>query len=190
MLRDLIASLRSGGPKRTARIVAVVAAACVGATAMAMSVQAQTEAKPAVPAEAPAPASPQPWTITCNGQGPAGALVCAMSQGLIAKNSGQRVLSVTISKNPSGGYVAGFSLPHGLLLSEGVQVWVDDGARTKHTITTADQNGSYAPMPLEAAMLATMKKGTILNVLVKAVSGDEVIFQLSLNGFTAALDKI
>ncbi len=190
MMRNVIASLRSGGAGRVARIVAVLAAACIGATTLPVSVQAQTEAKPAVPAQAPAPPSPQPWTITCNGQGPAGALVCAMSQGLIAKNTGQRVLSVTISKNPSGGYIAGFSLPHGLLLPEGVQVWVDDGARTKHTITTADQNGSYAPVPIEAAMLATMKKGTILNVLVKAISGDEVIFQLSLNGFTAALEKI
>ena len=103
--------------------------------------------------------------------------------------TGQRVLAVAISRAASG-YAARLSLPHGLGLPEGVQVWIDDGPRTKHAIATADQNGSYAVVPLDEAMIAAMKKGTILNVLVKAASGDEVTFQLSLNGFTAALARI
>jgi invasion protein IalB len=71
-----------------------------------------------------------------------------------------------------------------------VQVWIDEGQRAKHAITTADQNGSYAIVPLDQAMIGSMKKGTILNVLVKSASGDEVTFQLSLNGFTAALERV
>ena len=57
-------------------------------------------------------------------------------------------------------------------------------------MSTADQNGSYASVPLGDNMIEAMRKGTILNVLVKSASGDEVTFQLSLNGFTAALARI
>ncbi len=150
--------------------------------ALAQAAEQPAEAAPAAP-------SPQPWTITCSGQGAAGELACVMSQGLIAKNTGQRVLALAISRSPSS-YSARLSLPHGLDLPEGVRVWVDDGQPTKHVIATADQNGSYANLPLDEALLAAMKKGTILNVAVKAASGDEVTFQLSLNGFTAALARL
>jgi invasion protein IalB len=180
---------RSGGPFRAAAAFVVLAvAAAIGAATSAVPLAAQTAAKPAQ--EAPAPPNPQPWSINCNGQGPAGALVCVMTQGLIAKNTGQRVLSVAIAKTPAGAYSATLSLPHGLNLPEGVQVWIDEGQRAKHAITTADQNGSYAIVPLDQAMIGSMKKGTILNVLVKSASGDEVTFQLSLNGFTAALERV
>ena len=170
-----------------ALLSAAFAAALAAAAWPTIHAGAQDADKPAE--QAPAPPNPQPWTIACSGQGTAGDLVCAMTQGLIAKNTGQRVLSVAISRAASG-YVARLSLPHGLNLPEGMQVWIDDGTRAHHVITTADQNGSYASVPLDAGMIAAMKKGTILNVLVKAASGDEVNFQLSLNGFTAALTKI
>ena len=175
------------GSRRRAGFAAVLAAALAGAAWLTVPALTQDVKAPAE--AAPSPPNPQPWAINCAGQGAAGDLVCVMSQGLIAKNTGQRVLTVAISRAASG-YAARLSLPHGLDLPEGVEVWIDDGPRTKHVIATADQNGSYAVVPLDEAMIAAMKKGTILNVLVKAASGDEVTFQLSLNGFTAALARI
>jgi invasion protein IalB len=164
-----------------------LAASLAGAAWPTASALAQDVAEPAE--AAPAPPSPQPWTITCTGQGAAGELACVMSQGLIARKTGQRVLSVAISRTASG-HAARLSLPHGLDLPAGVEVWIDDGERTRHVISTADQNGAYAYVPLDDAMLAAMKKGSILNVMVKSASGDEVTFQLSLNGFTAALGRL
>jgi invasion protein IalB len=169
--------------RRTALAV-LFAGSCVAAQS------APGFAQEAKPVEA-APPNPQPWTINCSGVGAAGDLVCVMSQNLIAKNTGQRVLGLTISKNvKTGEYSGAFSLPHGLRLPDGIEVWTDDGQRVKHVINTADQNGSYATAPLDANMIASLKKGSILNVSVKSATGDEVIFQLSLNGFTAALAKI
>ncbi len=170
-----------------ARLVAAVLVAGSGLAAQSVPGFAQA----AQPAEAAAPANPQPWAINCSGVGPSGDLVCVMSQNLIAKNTGQRVLGLTISKNvQTGAYSGAFSLPHGLRLPDGIEVWIDDGQRAKHVINTADQNGSYSTAPFDATMIASLKKGSILNVSVKSASGDEVIFQLSLNGFTAALAKI
>lgn len=184
MLDGLVLKMRTGAARR---FFALGLALCVGAGLFASHGLAQT-ADPAAAAPE-APANPQPWTISCAGQGAEGKLACSMTQRLVAKTSGQRVLSISIVR-ASSGYNATLSLPHGLLLPEGVQTWIDEGERTKYPITTADQNGSYASVPMSNALIASMKKGTILNVLVKSVSGDEVIFQLSLNGFTAALDKV
>ena len=64
-----------------------------------------------------------------------------MTQGLIAKNTGQRVLSVAIAKTPAGAYSATLSLPHGLNLPEGVQVWIDDFAAEMRTIDRPDGEG-------------------------------------------------
>ncbi len=177
-------SSRRGSVLRHLTAAVLLAGSCLVAQPVTVLAQA------AKPAEA-APANPQPWTINCSGVGASGDLVCVMSQNLIAKNTGQRVLGLTISKNvQTGAYSGAFSLPHGLRLPDGIEVWIDDGQRAKHVINTADQNGSYSTAPLDAAMIASLKKGSILNVSVRSASGDEVIFQLSLNGFTAALAKI
>lgn len=176
------------------RAAAFVAAAFV-LWGVAAPVGAQTDktvrpAQETTPAAPPAPAGP-PWVINCTTQNTGGVLVCVMSQVLIAKNTNQRVLAAEIFKDAkSGGYMLRLSLPHGLNLPEGVQMWIDEGARSKYVIGTADQNGSYAVLPLSTDLLAALKRGTILNVAVKANSGDEIILQLSLSGFTAAIEKV
>lgn len=136
--------------------------------------------------------NPQPWTISCTGRGNSGELACTASQTLVAKNTGQRALAVSISRNAqsAGGYVARFSLPHGVSLPDGIEVGIDQAARTRHVIGVADQNGSYATVALDEARIAAMKRGSILNVRIKGANGDEVILQLSLAGFTAALAKL
>jgi invasion protein IalB len=134
----------------------------------------------------------QPWSIACAGRGNSADLVCSASQTLVAKNTGQRALAVSISRSQqsAGSYVARFSLPHGVSLPDGIEVGIDQSPRTKHVIGVADQNGSYAVVPLDEARIAAMKRGSILNVRIKGATGDEVILQLSLAGFTAALAKL
>jgi invasion protein IalB len=176
-----------------ARMLAVAALLA----AMQSTVAAQTAAPtgPRQPgeaqAEAPAEAAPaQSWTVNCSSQGTGGDLVCAMSQTLIAKNTGQRVVSAAVFRSPQGGYAMRFSLPHGIMLPAGIEVWIDEGQRSKHEIATADQNGSYSTMPVNDATAGALRAGQILNLLVKAASGDEIIFQLSLKGFTQAFAKL
>lgn len=136
--------------------------------------------------------NPQPWSISCSSRGNSAELACTATQALVAKNTGQRALAVGISRNPQSpnAYIARFSLPHGVSLPDGIEVGIDQAQRTKHVIAVADQNGSYALVPLDEARINAMKRGTILNVRIKGASGDEVILQLSLAGFTAALAKL
>lgn len=171
-----------------------LAAAMVGTTvvATALPVSAQTPKDSRVAEPAQQQANPQPWSIACSGRGNSAELACTASQTLVAKNTGQRALAVSISRNTqaAGGYLARVSLPHGVSLPDGIELGIDQAQRTKHVIAVADQNGSYAVVPLDEARINAMKRGSILNVRVKGTTGDEVILQLSLAGFTAALAKL
>lgn len=176
-----------------ARMLAVAALLAAMQSTVAAQTATPTGPRPAgeAQAEAPAEAAPaQSWTVNCSSQGAGGDLVCAMSQTLIAKNTGQRVVSAAVFRSPQGGYAMRFSLPHGIMLPAGIEVWIDEGQRSKHEIATADQNGSYSTMPVNDATAGALRAGQILNLLVKAASGDEIIFQLSLKGFTQAFAKL
>lgn len=133
----------------------------------------------------------QPWSVNCSGQGKEDRLVCSASQTLVAKANGQRIVTVgLVHQAGDQGLVATVALPHGLLLTKGVELWIDGGARKSYDITTADQNGSYATIPVDAKLVNDLKKGAILNVGVHAATGEAIVLQLSLSGIGAALAKL
>jgi invasion protein IalB len=163
-------------------------AAAFAVLAAIVSAAAQTgkDARP----NGEAPANKQPWVVECNNRATGDVLVCQMSQTLIAQDSGQRILAAVITRKDAKTLAMTLALPHGLNLPNGIDFWVDEGARTKFPIETADQNGSYATIELGAAQLGALRKGTLANVAVKATGGDELILQLSLVGFSSAVDKL
>jgi invasion protein IalB len=176
---------------RALRSVAFVRTGLV-ATALSIALPASTIAQQTAPAPAPAQAAPaQPWQVNCASAGANEKLVCQMTQTLVAKANGQRVLASVIVKKPDGsGYFMTLGLPHGLYLPAGVSIWIDEGAKSQHPIETADQNGSYARIDLAKAVTDAMRRGQLLNVAVASAARDEVILQLSLAGFAASMDKI
>lgn len=168
---------------------ALAAAVFLAAAAGSGSALAQDEAAPSAPAEAARPQAP--WVVECSNRSTGDAMVCQMSQLLVAKKNGQRVLSAAITRKPDGKSVQlTLGLPHGLSLPAGVQLFIDNAERMTFPIDTADQNGSYATIDLTPKLLASLKKGTLLNVAVKAKGGNELILQLSLTGFGTALERL
>ncbi len=177
--------------KRVCRALTGVATAVTLALAIPAAAAAEDNSATAAQAATPAPpAKKQPWTVTCAGEGAEGDLTCAASQTLVAKGTGQRVLTVSVAKADGGALAATLALPHGILLTDGVKIAVDQGQRTTFPITTADQNGSYATVKLDAAMLATMKRGSTFDVRVTAATGGEIDLPISLSGFSAAIAKL
>lgn len=136
--------------------------------------------------------NPRPWIVNCSTQNATGDLLCNMSQILSSRESGQRVLAAVIFREGGAGgpVMMRLGLPHGIRLLDGATIWVDSGQRSTHAIATADQNGSYATVPLEGPIVAALRAGRILNVMVKASGGEEIVLQLSLAGFSAALDRV
>ncbi len=138
----------------------------------------------------PAPAGPpNGWTVNCSAAPGQADLVCTLTQTLVVKDSGQRVLSAVVMRR-DGAYLLNLGLPHGLNLTKGVDLWIDDAARANQPIVTADQKGSYATVTLDDRLLAALRKGRILNVGVTAYNGNEIILQLTLDGFTAGIARL
>jgi invasion protein IalB len=135
--------------------------------------------------------NPQPWTVNCTSQGVNADLVCTMNQVLVQGETGQRLVGASVFRpDASGAAVMRINLPHGIRLPEGVDVWVDANPSTKHVIVIADQNGSYADVPLDGNMLVTLQGGNVLQIGVTTGAGERIEFQLSLKGFTAAFAKL
>ncbi|HEV2901425.1 MAG TPA: invasion associated locus B family protein [Pseudaminobacter sp.] len=82
------------------------------------------------------------------------------------------------------------ALPHGLFIPAGASYQIDAGEKKSVAIQTSDQNGAYAAVPLDAALIAALKTGTNLNIGMESVTRKPVAIPLSLNGFTAAIDKL
>jgi invasion protein IalB len=143
-------------------------------------------------AEALAPEKPvNAWVVNCASGANAGALECQMSQNLTEAKTGQRVLTVTIRKQAKDGALAMLlALPHGLFIPAGASYQIDAGEKKSVAIQTSDQNGAYAAVPLDAALVAALKTGTNLNIGMESVTRKPVAIPLSLNGFTAAIDKL
>jgi len=149
-----------------------------------MPSMAQEAAKPPQ-----ADTQPKGWTVNCSAPAGQTELACTLAQTLVVKDSGQRVLTAVVMRR-DGKYVLNLGLPHGLNLPKGVDLWIDDGPRANHPIMTADQKGSYTTVALDQALLTALKKGHLLNVGVVAFNGNEIILQLSLDGFTAGLARL
>ncbi len=164
-----------------ARVRCLLGRVAVAFTLLAVPAAAQETQ----PAEAPA----QTWTLNCSGTAGQGELACTLSQVLVVKDSGQRVLTAVVAKR-DGKMVLNLGLPHGLNLQKGVDVWIDEAARENHPIVTADQKGSYAIIALDDKLVAALKKGKLLNVAVTGFTGNEIILQLSLNGFSAGFSRL
>ena len=137
-------------------------------------------------------AAPQPWVVECSSRNsPDGRLICQMSQTIVSRENGQRVMAATINKPArDGNPLLLLALPHGISLPSGVNLWVDDAKREQFPILTADQDGSYASVELSSERLAAMRRGKQLNVAIKAASGAELVLQFSLAGFSSAAGNL
>lgn len=132
----------------------------------------------------------QPWSIACSAQDSQGPLICSMTQSLIVRESGQRVMSGTISGRASQSPMLRITLPHGVDLTGGVTIQVDELEGRKQPIGWADQTGSYAEFEIDEILLAQMKGGSKLGVNLSARGGSPIKWVLSLSGFTKVFSKL
>ncbi|MCY0095167.1 invasion associated locus B family protein [Hoeflea ulvae] len=148
--------------------------------------QTETQKGPRAQAAASLPA----WIVSCSNANSAGVFQCAMEQTLFVAASGQRLLAMKLVRNPSepDQIVATLSLPHGILLDQGVTFWVDEGPKSVATISHADASGSYATFPLDAKLSDPLRKGSKLKISAKSLDGEDFVFELSLDGFSKTHD--
>lgn len=130
----------------------------------------------------------QDWRIACNLRDKAPA--CSISQDQTQQN-GQRLLAVEMQMRSDGSALATFLLPFGIVLDSGVTPYVDDQPPLKPVrFRTCLPTGCIAVFPVDSATLAKLRAGSRLNLKVTADPDKALSFQVSLNGLSAALDRV
>ena len=128
-----------------------------------------------------------PWIVTCSNANPTAELRCRTQQILTVTQTRQRLISATFERTQPNTIVGKIALPHGLLFSGGIQVWVDEGKKRNLPILSGDENGSYADIAVNAELLNELKAGSILRIKAKTLSQDDLVMELTLNGFATAI---
>lgn len=92
---------------------------------------------------------------------------------------------------PDGTAIATLLLPFGIVLDSGVTPDIDGQPPLPPVrFRTCLPNGCIALYPMDPATVAKLRAGSRLNLKVVTDSGKELSFEISLRGFSAALDRI
>lgn len=134
----------------------------------------------------PAAAQPAKWVVRCSNVADANRLACRMSQSLVDGRTRARVLTVSVV--PGAAPRMRIALPHGTNLLKGVTLSVDGGQGRTVAISTADANGAYAVVPVDAPLLASLRAGRAMRVAFASSAGRDIALDVDLSGFSAALD--
>lgn len=130
------------------------------------------------------------WQVLC--KAPEDAVRCSLSQTQARGEDRRRLLAVELTSD-DGRQVSGtLVLPFGLKLDAGVELAVDeDGARDALRFSTCLPDGCLVPLLFDKSTVAALRAGETLIVTAVANSGEqEVVFSISLAGFSSALDRV
>ena len=81
-------------------------------------------------------------------------------------------------------------MPLGVIVSEAVEVIVDDGKPEKFNIQTCNQQGCFVGTPVADTLLAAMRSGTRLRIVFQNGNKQPVTVTMPLAGFALAYDKV
>lgn len=114
---------------------------------------------------------------------------------LVKDDQGFPVTEVAIFKLPDGGQaVSGATIitPLGTLLTQMLVLSIDGGAPKRYPFQWCTEVGCFARLGFTADELASLKSGTRVAITINSIQvpGQPITVMMSLNGFTAAYDKV
>ncbi|WP_338723097.1 invasion associated locus B family protein [Devosia sp. XK-2] len=130
------------------------------------------------------------WQVTC--AVPEGVVHCAMSQTQVNGESRQRVVSIELANGGDTIAVNGaLVLPFGLDLASGVALRLDEASTgAAQPFRTCLPVGCVVDVAFEANTVASIRAGSRLDVIATTDRGQEMIFTISLSGFSSAHDRV
>ena len=133
------------------------------------------------------------WTVACTlvtSQGGNKSKRCSLSQQKIDQKTRQRALAIELqpeSKSVKGTLI----LPFGLSLQQGATYQLDDGAvGAVQKFRTCLPAGCLIDVDFDTRTVASLRTVKVLKVKTKADGGQEIIFSISLTGFSSAYDRV
>jgi invasion protein IalB len=119
-----------------------------------------------------------------------GKKACALSQQQTNKDTGQLLLAIELQPVSADRAEGTLILPFGLALDRPITFEMN-GAPTASMlrVRTCLPVGCLVSLSLDPATIAVMRKGTQLTIRATADGGQGALFEISLNGFSSALDR-
>jgi len=130
------------------------------------------------------------WTVTCGLDEATSTNICRMAQ--ILSQGEQQILSVFIRADDTAPdtAIATMITPLGVDLAKGVAVVVDEIPLIEVGYVTCRQGGCIVRASLDGTILQTMQAGVAAKVAIGALDGSTLDVPVSLNGFTAAWQRL
>lgn len=141
--------------------------------------------------ESTPPPGPPKWLVSCTNTAADGSLRCSMSQSILIRNTGQRLVTIVMRKDPGQELPAMMlTLPFGFFLPDGVSMFIDDEASEQLPIQTCDAGGCYAGLAVSRSLLDSMRFGAKLTFVIKDLQKREITIDATLEGFDASFEKL
>jgi invasion protein IalB len=130
------------------------------------------------------------WTVDCRIAD--GQKVCVFSQAQGNKQTGQRTFAIELRMPKDGKTDGTILMPFGLKLDSGAILKLDDKDLGKGLrFSTCVPQGCLLPVSFPTVATDAMRKGKTLVVASLNLSNAQAVsFNISLNGFAAALDRV
>ena len=130
------------------------------------------------------------WTVLC--ALPGGRKTCSLSQSQLDTQSRQRIVAIELAPGGEGVVGGALAMPFGLVLAEGVSLKVDGSALGgQRAFRTCLPAGCIVPLSLAAGDVEQLASGETLELgAVAAENNQPVTLSISLNGFSAALQRL
>jgi len=131
------------------------------------------------------------WVYECEAKG-ANKEVCALSHTIVAKESNERILKLTVGKLGRQGELALVALlPLGIYLPGGVVGKVDKGKPFAFTLRVCTELGCEGALLVDPKLRWSLKAGKTLSISFKARPRAEAItLQIPLSGVSAGLKAV
>jgi len=195
-LSSLAAQAQAPAPQPGARPAQPQARPAPGQPAQAQPAQAQpaqpVAGQPAPAAQPEANATVSGWVTRCLSQGRKANAECIAEQSLTMLRNNQ-VATIVHFRVPAEGQppVLSVRVPHGVLLSSGVKLRVDQGYTVDLPIQSCESQGCTASATASPELLNAMRGGKQLFIIMKtAANNQDAGFGMPLDGFPAAFDRV
>ena len=174
---------RKEAPLRPFFVALVGALALVSQLAMTANGQAQSNQ--------PTSEAIKDWTLKCATPQGAPAEQCILVQDRMDPENQQPIMQVAVGFwGPERHRGLVITLPLGVTLPHGIELQIDNTVISKAPYVTCTPNGCQSHMPLDDALLQTMKSGQQGKVVLANARGQAVPVSFSLSGFTAGFTKV
>lgn len=127
------------------------------------------------------------WVIECRPFQADGPERCLLSQNIILRQSGKRVLNVAVARPADDKpFVAAVTAPLGILLPAGLILEVDDAELVRIPLRLCNVNGCQGSFPISDSVETAFTGGTSGRVIFRQPNGRPLRVEFSLNGFADA----